>query len=146
MRSVTTAVIRNNVVEGNGFNFTGWIDGAGILVSSSPNVEVYGNTVRGNNDGIAGKHVSRPDAAVANHGPWELRNLWVHDNVISMNVGQTGIVANTGNGEVYSSWGNRFDRNTYTLSGNANYYEWGGKTLSTAKWKQAGQDPNGTWN
>ena len=138
------AVIRNNVVEGNGFGFTGWIDGAGILVSSSPNVEVYGNTVRGNNDGIAGKHVSRPDAAVANHGPWELRNLWVHDNVISMNVGQTGIVANTGNGEVYSSWGNRFDRNTYTLGGNAGYY-WGENELSTGEWKQAGQDPNGTW-
>ena len=50
------AVIRNNVVEGNGFGYTGWIDGAGILVGDSPNVEVYGNTVRYNNDGIAGKH------------------------------------------------------------------------------------------
>ena len=139
------AVIRNNVVEGNGFQFEGWIDGAGILVSSSRNVEVYGNTVRGNNDGIAAKHVSRPDAAVADHGPWELRNLWVHDNVISMNVGQSGIVANTGSGEVWSSWGNRFDRNTYTLGGNAKYYEWGGTQLSTSQWKQAGQDPNGTW-
>jgi len=139
------AVIRNNVVEGNGFGFTGWIDGAGILVSDSPNVEVYGNTVRGNNDGIAAKQVSRPDAAVANHGAWELRNLWVHDNVISMNVGHSGIVSNTGNGEVYSSWGNRFDKNTYTLGGNAKYYQWGGNELSASQWKQAGQDPNGTW-
>jgi hypothetical protein len=54
-------------------------------------------------------------------------------------------VANTGSGEVWSSWGNRFDRNTYTLGGNAKYYEWGGTQLSTSQWKQAGQDPNGTW-
>jgi len=139
------AVIRNNVVEGNGFGFTGWIDGAGILVSDSPNVEVYGNTVRGNNDGIAAKQVSRPDAEVADNGAWELRNLWVHDNVISMDVGHSGIVSNTGNGEVYSSWGNRFDKNTYTLGGNAKYYQWGGNELSASQWKQAGQDPNGTW-
>jgi len=64
--------------------------------------------------------------------------------VISMNVGQTGIVANTGNGEVYSSWGNRFDKNTYTLGGNAKYFHWGGNELSASEWKQAGQDPNGT--
>jgi parallel beta-helix repeat protein len=139
------AVIRNNVVERNGFGYTGWIDGAGILVSDSPNVEIYGNTVRFNNDGIAGKQVARTDSATAAYGPWELRNLWVHDNTIVMNVGQTGIVRNTTDPVFSSEWNNRFDYNTYTIGTGAEYYAWDPWYMTTAQWKAFGQDPNGRW-
>ena len=86
------AVIRNNWVEGNGFGVQGWIDGAGILIGDSSNVQIYDNTVLWNNDGIAGKHTGRGSG---DYGPYQLKNLWVHDNVIAMEVGQTGVVTNT---------------------------------------------------
>jgi parallel beta-helix repeat protein len=136
------AVIRNNVVEGNGFGWTGWVDGAGILVNTSSNVEVYGNTVRFNNDGIAGIHTSRGSDEL---GARELKNLWVHDNVIVMNVGQSGVVTNTSDPVFSAGWNNRFDYNTYTLGSAAKYYRWAGATITTDQWKAYGQDPHSTW-
>ena len=50
------ATIANNTVYGNGLGFDTWLWGAQILVSNSPNVEIYGNdvTVPANGgDGIA---------------------------------------------------------------------------------------------
>ena len=140
------AVIRNNTVEGNGFGFTAWIDGAGILVSSSPNVEIYGNTVRYNNDGIAAKHGTL-DQADAKYGPWQLKNLWVHDNVIVMDAGQTGVVRDSNNSDPVwgPSWNNRFDYNTYTLDTGDDYYVWDPWIITTAQWRAFGQDSNGTW-
>jgi len=138
-------VVRNNVVEGNGFGSRskGWVDGAGILVRISSDVEVYGNTVRFNNDGIAGIH------AVSNHGtpkygPFQLSGLWVHDNLIAMNVGYTGVVSSAGESSVWGVWNNRFDRNTYQLGSGSEYFAWQGY-ITTTDWKKAGQDPNGTW-
>lgn len=138
------AVIRNNTVEGNGFGYTGWVDGAGILVNSSPNVEIYGNTVRRNNDGIAG---IQADRGVGIQGPWELRNLSVHDNVIVMGTGQTGIVRQGGlTHPVWGpDWNNRFDHNTYTLESGDDHYTWDPWIITTAEWRAAGQDANGTW-
>ena len=42
------AVIRDNTVEGNGFDHSRWLWGAGILVAGSSDVEVYNNVVTGN--------------------------------------------------------------------------------------------------
>jgi parallel beta-helix repeat protein len=137
------AVIRNNVVEGNGFGWTGWVDGAGILVNTSPNVEVYGNTVRYNNDGIAGIHADRGSDEL---GARELKNLWVHDNVIVMNVGQSGVATNATDAVFSAAWNNRFDHNTYTLGSESKYYRWSSGSITTDQWKAAGQDPHSTWN
>jgi parallel beta-helix repeat protein len=136
------AVIRNNVVEGNGFGWTGWVDGAGILVNTSPNVEVYGNTVRNNNDGIAGIHASRGSG---NYGPYQLKNLWVHDNIIVMQVGETGVVTNTSDPVFSTAWNNRFDYNTYTLGSADKYYAWDPWYMTTTQWRATGQDPHSTW-
>jgi len=49
------AIIRNNTVRRNGFGRgRDWHYGAGIMVADSPNVEVYGNIVVNNFDGIIG--------------------------------------------------------------------------------------------
>jgi Ca2+-binding RTX toxin-like protein len=138
------AVIRYNLIEGNGFGFTGWVDGGGIVVSNSPNVEIYGNTVRYNNDGIAGIQANR---GAGNYGPYQLRNLWVHDNIIAMDVGQTGVVRVGGlTDPVWSpEWNNRFDYNTYTLGTADKYYAWDPWYMTTAQWRAAGQDPHSTW-
>lgn len=137
------AVIRNNVVEGNGFGWTGWVDGAGILVNSSPNVEVYGNTVRYNNDGIAGIHASRGSG---NYGPYQLKNLWVHNNIIVMEVGNTGVVTNATDPVFSAAWNNRFDYNTYTVVSADKHYAWDPWYMTTAQWQAIGQDPHSTWN
>jgi hypothetical protein len=68
----------------------------------------------------------------------------VHDNIIEMKVGHTGIVMNVDHELVTGSWNNRFDRNTYILGDGDEYYRWG-PAQTTAQWKAAGQDPNSTW-
>jgi len=137
------AVIRNNTVVGNGFGNSSWIAGAGILVSNSPNVEVYGNVVRNNNDGIGGIQAGRTPTSDI-RCEIDLKNFWVHDNTIEMKVGHTGIVTNDG-GAVYTSMNNRFDRNTYILPNDGQFYRWGPSGITAAQWKAAGQDPNSTW-
>lgn len=138
------ATIRANTVEGNGFGYTGWVDGAGILVNSSPNVEIYDNAVRYNNDGIAGIQADRGSGT---QGPWVLKNLSVHHNTIAMATGQTGIVRMGGLSDPVwgADWNNRFDYNTYTLNAGDEYYTWDPWTVSRAGWRAAGQDAHGTW-
>jgi parallel beta-helix repeat protein len=124
------AVIRNNTVMGNGFKFQKWLWGAGILVAASTNVEVYGNTVVGNADGISGIQQDRdggPD------GKYLLSGLFVHDNTISTADGRTGLVEDIGDETVFTERGNRFESNTYVdMAGNQ--YSWGGKNLDPAGW------------
>ena len=137
------AVIRDNVVQGNGWGSRFTLDGAGILVFASPNVEIFANVVSGNADGIAGKHDTR--AGTPQHGPWELRNLYVHDNVITMTDGYTGVIDWSGGVQVFEAWNNRFRANTYVLGPNPRYYFWQGGPRTTQEWIGYGQDVNGIW-
>jgi Right handed beta helix region len=72
-------VIRNNWVYRNGFSAPGWYWGGGITVASSSNVEVYGNRLSGNYNGITGIQQDRPDSIPPAH---LLAGLHVHDNLI----------------------------------------------------------------
>ena len=59
------AIIRNNTIRRNGFNFhSGWIDGSGILLLASNNTEIYGNRVERNKDGIGLVQTYRGNGAV----------------------------------------------------------------------------------
>ena len=136
------AVIRDNTVEGNGWGAEAAPNGPGILIFSSPNVEVYGNVLTGNTNGIIGKHDERSGTLL--HGPWELRDLYVHDNVI-MSSGQTGVFDLSGTGLVYTSWNNRFQGNTYRLGSGSRYYFWEGEERTTQEWVAYGHDTSGTW-
>ena len=72
------AVIRNNIVRRNGFNFhSGWIDGSGILLLASNNTEIYGNRVENNMDGIG---LTQTDRGSGAYGPHETHDVYVHDN------------------------------------------------------------------
>jgi len=70
------ALIRDNVVWENGWGSKAWGWGAGILVSSSANVEVSGNVVAWNADGISVLTQNRSDA------PGPIVGNYVHDNTI----------------------------------------------------------------
>lgn len=74
------AVIRHNSVFRNGLRAAnGWYWDAGILVNASFNVEVYGNRLSGNYNGITGVQQDRPDSSPPEH---LLDDLQVHDNMI----------------------------------------------------------------
>lgn len=73
------AVIRNNQVHRNGFERPGWYWGGGITVTSSSGVEVYGNRLSGNYNGITGTQQDRADSTPPAH---LLADLHVRDNLV----------------------------------------------------------------
>lgn len=72
-------IIRNNKVYGNGFGASGWYWYGGITVASSVDVEVYGNRLSGNYNGITGTQQDRPEWTPPDH---LLTGFHVHDNLI----------------------------------------------------------------
>lgn len=130
------AVIAGNEVRGNGFGFDAWVWGAGIVISTSVNVEVYDNIVEGNADGIIGVDQDRSDAP-ASYGPLALQNLAVHDNVISGNGGWTGIAQDRGDNAAFNSANNRFYDNLYTQDGR--HFFWLNDPRTFDQWVGFGQ-------
>ena len=91
------AVIRNNQVyrNGNGER-SGWLWDGGITVASSFGVQVYGNRLSGNYNGITGTQQNRTDSSPPAH---LLDDYHVHDNLIcAVGAGghATGVVADNG--------------------------------------------------
>jgi parallel beta-helix repeat protein len=137
------AVIRNNMVRRNGAARAGqWLYGAGILVAASPDVEVYGNTVSDNANGICAIQQNR---GIGGYGPHEIENLYVHDNTVTMKQGYTGLAQDIGDTTYFTARNNRWRNNTYFLS-TARPFAWmnGGRT--EAEWKSYGQDTTGVFN
>lgn len=132
------AVIRNNDLIGNAHRF--YV--GGILVANSPNVEVYGNRLEGNRGGVVGIQDERGDGP---RGPYQLRDLWVHDNEITHSTGFTGVLLNSGSNDVFSNWGNRFERNVYQFGPRDRPFEWRGRSLNREQWVALGLDEDGEW-
>ena len=137
------AIIRNNDVERNGFGNPGVLAGSGINVVSSPNVEIYGNRVVANMNGIVGRQYAKGSGT---YGPHEINNLYVHDNTIVMTSGQTGLLEWVNDTTYYTKRNNRFVHNTYYLNGLALPFWWADTTRTAAEWKKYGQDVTGTFN
>ena len=133
------AVIKDNTVSGNGFGWTQWLYGAGILIAHSRDVEVTGNVVRDNRLGIVGIQQDRGSGA---YGDRELRDLFVHDNIIVATEGSTGIGQDIGVEAVFSEWGNRFESNTYYVDVER-YFRWRGEVFDFATWNDFGNDNEG---
>ncbi len=136
------AVIRNNTVRRNGSPSQGWIWGAGIQVAASPNVEVYGNIVEYNANGIAAIQQNRGSGA---YGAHEINNLWVHDNTVRMSSGRTGLAQDIGDTSYFTSRNNRFDHDTYYLGTNTRYFEWMNSQITESQWQGYGQELSGTF-
>ena len=93
------AIIRNNTLTNNDSEAIGkscwW--GANILINTSSNVEVYGNTITASNgsNGICAVSSDRPDATAPY--PTVVANFYAHDNVVSMTGSATsGLVGYAG--------------------------------------------------
>lgn len=145
------AIIRFNEVVGNGRRHKGWAWDAGIQIQSSGGlklIEIAHNVVTDNANGITliqGGHREWEDPAP--HGPHIVRNVWVHDNAVTMATGQTtGAVEDVGDPSIFGAGNNRFDANGYYLPAlDGAYFVWGGDDLSWDRWRGsgAGNDRNG---
>jgi len=141
------ATIRTNTCRrnGTGKHFPHWSTGAGIEIVSSRNVDVYGNTLEDNWQGIAGLDDHR---GAGNAGPYTLTNLNVHHNVVTSHVaddggGRSGIIDTEGTGAFSAAANNRFRKNTYSLGSKRHYFFWMGKDLDETEWRRSGQDASG---
>ena len=140
------AVIRNNKVVRNARGQSDlWYGGAGILVSSSVNVEVRGNVVIGNGGGIGLMNRVPSGDPLPARCDRDLKNAYVHDNLIKMDRGVTGLVSNDDGDLPFASWNNRFRRNDYRLDDLGSYrFEWNGAHTRSG-WRALGHDRSGTF-
>lgn len=135
------ATIRNNTSIRNGLSGIqqyGWPNAAGIQVVNGTDVEIYGNTVSGNLNGIA---VLGATGYPARDCTPRMRNVRVHDNVIAMSRGATGATDNRGDVD-YSTI--KFYNNTYTIN-TSNPFIWRRNRIGINQWKAAGNDTGGTF-
>ncbi|HHC08206.1 MAG TPA: right-handed parallel beta-helix repeat-containing protein [Actinobacteria bacterium] len=136
------AVIRGNEVVGNGFGKPAWAWGAGILVAASFDVEVSGNVVRGNADGVVGVQQERGSGPL---GPRLLARLVVEENTIGLTGGIVGVVDDVGDRYLYIDRGIRFEGNHYEGIGDRRLYAWAGGYHDREGWQALGHDLTGTW-
>lgn len=136
------AVIRYNTVRRNGANQPnpGWVNGAGIQVDASSDVEIYGNVLSGNFQGITGL-----DSNPGGSGRYILKNLYVHDNEVTMTAGRSGIIQTVGHNGAFTSQNNRWVKNRYVLGPNARYFVWMNQDRTESEWVSFGQDVTGTF-
>lgn len=159
--------IFNNVLNGNG---TEWALGPGrggadkwsmvsvaaININSSPDVEVYNNTVGMNQNGIG---CQQRDRGNGSYGLRDLKNLWVHDNDINLTTGGTSGFGEGSSGLDTLSMNslpsapyydvtqknNRFDFNHYTIdSASKARFAWSENYRTFAAFQGFGQELNGT--
>ncbi len=137
------ATIRNNTAKGNGYA-RDWVTGAGILISASANVTVYGNTVLDNKQGIVGIQQFRTKNGV--DYSYNLKNLYVHNNTVRVKTGGvSGVASGTGTA-TYTSRNNRYQSNSYDLGSDAKPYTWMGGKRTKSEWQNYGNDVSGTFN
>jgi hypothetical protein len=146
------AVIRNNITRRNGaIQPPDFVEGSGIVVVNSPDVEVYGNTVEDNwSGGIIGINGNR---GTGTYGPYLLKNLWVHNNTVRLVTPGfafehfAGIeLISGGDPAVFTTFNNRWDFNTYTAPVAITLpFSWTGQNMSWAQWRALGQDLNSSF-
>lgn len=143
------ALIRFNTVRRNGG--ASWTTSGGnayrtwhgILVSASPNVEVYGNTLNDNAGGILAMQQNRGSGA---HGLYETENLNVHDNVVIQPAGPVaGLIQDVGDTTYFTGRGNVFEDNEYqTGACGLPRWAWQDGLRTFAQWQAYGHDDTGS--
>ena len=155
-------MIRNNTVRRNGwptdpYRANGWLWDAGIGIHASPDVEVYGNTLNENFNGI-----------VAIQQPRERRRAIVRARPVGSSyrtctstttssisarrrrrtatVEASGAANDAGDTAIFTSRNNRWVRNTYYTGTNARPFAWMNGFRTAAEWRAYGQDATGSFN
>jgi parallel beta-helix repeat protein len=139
-------IIRNNTIRNNGFGFKGGLTGAGIYLNTSQNVDIVGNLVDRNMQGIG---IASFERGRGLHGIFTTKNNYVHNNTIILRAGGATGLASSRVAD-YKTNNNRFEGNRYTLCGNAWFAIWNGKNgyryaADPAEWRSAGFDVNSSF-
>lgn len=150
------AVIRNNTIKNNGsFAPDDWFWNAQLQISTSQNVEAYGNIIEvnsaNNGNGIMLIQQNRSNDA-CNYGPCKVANNYIHDNVITVTGtrwhGSTGAAQDfTGYGDVFAAASNnRFAANQYHVTdvNSAAYWDWANNYQTFSGFRSFGQEANGS--
>lgn len=133
------AVLRGNLIRRNGQRRLAWdVDGAGIVISSSQGVDAYENILEGNRVGVVLLHSPRGNG-------WDTRNNQVHDNVIRMERGWSGMVRTDREADdLFMARNNSFEGNTYVVPDpSGSYWEWQSGKRTFAQWQDFGHDVTG---
>jgi len=139
-----SGVVSGNIVVGNGFSspfISGWLGGAGIGVNTSADVDIAGNTVVDNANGIGLIASDREEDPGEQCGAYKLENVRVHDNLVQMRSGRSGVVEDAGDASIFDAAGLRFAANTYRLDRlDRAAFAWRAQNLARQDWLEAGQD------
>jgi Right handed beta helix region len=131
------AVIRNNTIENDGYDphASPWY-GAGIDITGSSNVEIYGNTITNCMNGIIAKQPQRGSSRTGR--PYVVKNIYVHDNTITQAQGiALGLLkSGSSDDQIFASSNNRFENNSFKLANpSGRYFIWQNKPRTLAEWK-----------
>jgi hypothetical protein len=136
------AVIRNNVLENN--TDAGW--GGQLYIFASPNVQIYGNHIKGAN----GVSLAQSYRGAGKYGAHELKNISVHDNTFTTTTEQglaAGLVKDISDDSYFTSRNIAFRGNTYHLLAlTSDHFRWWNRTLTASEWRSAGQDTDGNFD
>ena len=140
------ARIDGNSVWENGWGFTAWGWGAGILIAGSSNTDVYNNTVAWNADGISVISQNRGEAR------WnQVRGNYIHDNTIIGEQDTTllGYFQDWAGSILYDpASNNRGSTNHYWSAvpdGVGSRWEWAGPLGRIADWNETRGEDNGRY-
>jgi parallel beta-helix repeat protein len=142
------AVIRNNVVRNNASLYAGkscaWA--SQIHLNDSQDVEIYGNTVASSDgsNGICAHDTDRTLEMTPAGSSSRVANLYVHDNVIKVNLsGTSGLVGRSASYE--ASANNRFEHNTYYVTDTSKKaWAWSTYPVGWTQWRGYGNDTTGS--
>ncbi|NUU31983.1 right-handed parallel beta-helix repeat-containing protein [Arthrobacter sp. C9C5] len=151
------ALISDNRLAGNGYGLAAG-DGRGsdyslyavaaINVNSSPDVEIRQNILGKNQNGIAAQMRNRGSGS---YGAWDLHNLNVHHNDVTLATGTRpgegvqglGTLSPVSPATYYHAKNNRFDYNTYRMDAAARRFSWNKSYMTFASFQSAGQERHG---
>jgi parallel beta-helix repeat protein len=132
-----SATIRNNQVRGNGFRNRGWLWEGGIMVAASQDVEITGNVLVDNFNGIT---LIQQDRGSGSLGAYLLRDVSVEDNTV-VRSGRTGAAQDVGDPSVFATRNLTFQNNDYQdVAG----FSWADRSLAWRQWRDHGMDLTGS--
>jgi len=145
--------IFDNIVLNNGANGGGWAWGAGIGIAATDHATIYNNIVSGNFNGIDAAQQSRGNSGITGQ-PYEVTNLYVHDNVITITAASqiaAGIYTDDGDYSLFTPADNNvFKNNIYNgLSLNSYAFIWWSNNnwyQTASSWQAVGNDTSGVFN
>jgi endo-1,4-beta-xylanase len=140
--------IRNNVIRGN--------FGTGILFNSSSDQDVSGNQISDNgagktDNGVAVHPSIRGDIVIiqqnrgsGRYGDHLSKNIFIHDNNVTISAGVTGATKGQGNPSVFTQ-NNRFENNHYFVPDiNGNWWVDPKGPCTWTEWRALGNDAGGS--